>query len=189
MIDLTQAVVLGEGNERRCVVHPHDDTLVIKVPRRDRTGRQQNVIEHQYLSSLQRRRASFAHVPLYHGRCETSCGEGIICERISDGDGGSSTRVDVAVQRGVLTRERALAMLDTLLAHLLQHWIVFADVGGGNVVCQQKTDGDLRLVIIDGLGARHPGFKLWAQSTLPWLARAKTRKQWPKLLANIWTVR
>jgi hypothetical protein len=189
MIDLTHAVVLGEGNERRCVVHPGNPGLVIKVSRPDRSGRQQNVIEHQYLSSLQRRQASFAHVPIYHGVCATTSGEGLVCERIADGDGNSSTRVDVAVQRGLLTREIANSMLDALLDHLLQQWIVFADVGGGNVVCQQQANGALRLVIIDGLGARHPGFKLWIQSTLPWIARAKTRKQWPKLLSNIWSTR
>lgn len=186
MIDLSAALVLGEGNERRCFVHPQDPGLVIKVVRAGRRGRSQNDIERVYLGGLQRRNASFAHIPRFHGMCQTSAGEGLVCERIADPDGASSLRLDLAVAQGSLTRVAAGTMLDDLLAHLVEQWVVFADVGGGNVVCQCRADGSRRLVVIDGLGARHPGFKLWLHGTVPWIARAKTRKQWPKLLANIW---
>ena len=92
----------------------------------------------------------------------------------------------MAVRQGLLTCERADEMLDDLFAHLLNDWIVFADVGGNNLVYQRRLEADDRLVIIDGLGARHPGLKLWLQNKIPFLARRKLRKQWLKLLANIW---
>ena len=186
MIDLTGTILVGQGNERSCFVHPHDPGLVIKVPRPGQRSRQQNRIDHFYLTELVRRGASFHHIPRTHGIVATSLGDGLVCERIADSDGASSPPLALAVRRGLLTRERADELLHDLFADLLRDWIVFADVGGNNLVYQRRLEADDRLVIIDGLGARHPGLKLWLQNKIPFLARRKLRKQWPKLLANIW---
>lgn len=186
MIDLTHATILGTGNERTCYVHPENPSQVIKVTRPDGAGHGQNVLEHAYLSSLQRRHASFAHIPLYYGRCETTLGEGIMCERIIDADGKNSQQLDVVLREDRITRADATKLLDALFEHLIKEWIVFADAGGNNLFLQQLANGENRLVIIDGLGARHPGIRFWLQTHVRWLARRKNRKQWPRLLFNIW---
>lgn len=186
LIDLTTATLLGTGNERTCYAHPHDPLLVIKVTRPDGAGHGQNVIEHTYLSALQRRKASFAHIPRYFGRCETTLGAGILCERITDADGANSRQLDVVLREEHITRAEATQLLEALFDHLQQEWIVFADAGGNNLFLQQPATGNKRLVIIDGLGARHPGMRLWLQTHVPWLARRKNRKQWPRLLFNVW---
>jgi hypothetical protein len=186
MIDLAGAILLGQGNERLCYVHPADPAQVIKVQRPGGRTRGQNRIEHAYLTALVRRGAPFEHIPRLHGWVATSAGEGLACERIVNADGTAPLALAAAVGGGQLSRAQADGLLAGLLDHLLRHWIVFADVGGGNVVCQRTATGP-RLMIIDGLGARHPGAKLWLHGHLPWLARAKVRKQWPKLLANLWT--
>jgi len=186
MIDLTGAILIGQGNERRCFLHPHDPGLVIKVPSLGQRSRRQNRIDLIYLSGLARRRVPFHHIPRLHGMVATSLGEGLVCERISEPDGRNSPALALAVRQGLLPRERADELLDELFAEMLRYWIVIVDVAGNHLVFQQLPNGHRRLVIIDGLGARWLGWRLWIQSKIPFMARRKLHKQWPKLLANIW---
>jgi thymidylate kinase len=185
-VDLSTAQLLGEGNERSCFAHPTDPGLVIKVKRHGRPSRGQNRIDRLYSDALAGRGVPFDHIPRCHGAVATSLGEGLVCERIRDADDGSSLPLAEAVRRCVLAREHADRLLDGLFAYLRRHWIVFADVGDSNLLCQRLANGDVRLVIIDGLGARHPGLKLRLHSQIPVMARVKLRKQWPLLLANLW---
>ena len=187
MIDLTGAILVGQGNERSCFVHPYDSCLVIKVPRQAQRSRQQNRIDLFYLDGLVRRGVPFNHIPRLHGMVVTSLGEGLVCERIAEPDGSNSPPLALAVRRGLLTRERADGLLDELLVELLRYWVVIVDVAGNHVLFQQLANGHRRLVIIDGLGARWLGWRLWIQSKIPSMARRKLRKQWPKLLFNIWS--
>jgi hypothetical protein len=185
MIDLSQATLLGQGNGRNCYVHPLEPALVIKVRRLDRRSRDQNRSELLYLSSLVRRRVPFDHIPQLHGPVCTTLGEGLVCERIANPDGSPAPSLAETVRQGVLSGERANALLDGLLAYLPRHWVVYADAEQRNLAWQQRPDGAGRLVILDGLGARCPGLKMWLLSHVPFLARRKTRKHWPRLLEKV----
>src|SRR5215510_1233081 len=112
MIDLTGAVLVGQGNERSCFVHPNDPGLVIKIPRQGQRCRGQNQIDWFYLSELVRRGASFDHIPRPHGLVATSLGEGLVCERIAEPTGISSPALAVAVRLGTLDREHAEKLLE-----------------------------------------------------------------------------
>lgn len=185
VIDLTGATWVGQGNGRDCYVHPQDPGLVVKVPRQDRVSRRQNRLELLYLSSLLRRGVPFDHIPRLHGVAATTLGEGLVCERIADPDGQPCLWLMEAVRQGVVPWKRAQELLADLRAYLLRHWIAFADTGSGNLVWQRRPDGSGRLVILDGLGARHPNIWLQLHMRFPSAARRKTRKKWPRLLERL----
>lgn len=184
MIDLRHARLIGSGHERHCFLHPDDAARVIKVVKPGARVRGQNQIEWTYSRALAARGASFTHIPHVFGMAPTTLGDGLLCERIAEPDGSASPALHDLVAQGRLSIEESQRLLDGLLADLLRDAIVFVDVGSGNVLCQSRPDGTRRLVIVDGLGARHPGFKLWLRSRFPALARAKMRRQWPLFLRN-----
>ena len=184
MIDLSAARLLGTGHERACYVHPDDHRLVIKVTRPGVRSRQQNRIDHFYLAALARRGVPATHVPREHGFVVTSLGEGLMMDRISNHDGSDALPMSGCVEHGQISRREARALLAHLYAHLLAHGVAMVDVGLGNIVCRRDERG-WSAVVIDGLGARHLGWKLRLRARWPCLARAKLRKQWTLLEAKL----
>ncbi len=182
MIDLADAVLIGQGNGRACYRHPQDPGLVIKVPRAGGDHRDQNRQEALYLASLLRRGVPFDHLPRYHGQVATSLGEGLVCEAITDAGGAPSASFPAALRAGRVPD--AAAALATLYAYLLRHGIALGDTGAGNLLWQERASG-ARLVLIDGIGSRRLGVKALLRRHLPFLARWALPHQWPRLRANL----
>ncbi len=184
MIDLAQATLLASGNGRDCFIHPRDPGLVLKVPRTTGDDRRQNDAERLYFSDLVRRGVPFHHLPRFHGEIETDRGAGLVYERLVDADGGQPVRLADGVRIGLVTYDEALRLLGVLRAYLLGYSIALADGGCHNLLLVHR-DGGWRVMAIDGIGARRYGLRLWLYRHLPWMARYKTRRQWPKVLANL----
>lgn len=179
VIDLSGAEIVGRGNARTCYRHPHDRSRVIKVPRPETSGREQNRIDHYYLAHLEARGVPTTHVPRQHGFVATSLGDGLVLDCITNPDGSVARTMTALLRSGTITREEADVMLDEVFHHLLEHGVVLVDVGRGNLACRLQ-DGRWRAVVIDGLGGRRFDLRLKLRARVPWLARRKLRAQWPK---------
>jgi hypothetical protein len=177
VIDLGAARLLGTGHERACYVHPCDERLVIKVNRPAVRSRRQNHIDHFYLAALQLRGVPDTHLPRQHGFVSTTLGEGLVVDRIVNCDGSDAITMPQGLSHGQISRREARNMLAELYEHLLTHGVVMVDVGLANVVCRRVASG-WAAVVIDGLGARHLGWKLRLRARWPFLARIKLRRQW-----------
>lgn len=177
-VDLSQAQILGKGHERTCYIDPRDEHKCIKVSRYKAGDRQQNRIEYSYLQSLRKRGVQIDFIPECHGWLETSAGRGLVFDRISDSEGQPARALDAALNNGEIDQEKANALLTELYSYLYDNAIVFADISPDNLLLGVTDEGAHRLYIIDGLGARRYGFKLWLQSRFLWLARRKLNKQW-----------
>ncbi len=184
-INLDGATIIGSGNGRKCYVHPRDPSLVVKVPSSAGVPRRQNELELLYLTSLMRRGVPFNYIPRVYGLADTTRGKGLICERISNPDGRQCVTLMEAVRTGLLDQARTETLLEELRQYLLRYWIVFVDSGDGNLVWQERQHESGRLVIIDGLGGRHPNLRLWLRTHVPWIARWKMRKKWRRLLVKV----
>jgi thymidylate kinase len=181
VINLYHATVLGTGHERTCYINPTNEQLCIKISRYRSGDRQQNRVEHYYLGRLAARGVSFEHIPRCHGWVETSAGRGLLLERILNPNGETAPTLRQAMQQGIIDCAAAQPLLDELHDYLQRHAIVFADVCLDNLLLGHNTDGQPRLYIIDGLGARRYGLKLWLHANLKWLVRHKLQKQWRTL--------
>ncbi len=179
MIDLSNATLIGSGHERVCYRHPHHPDRVIKVTRPGATGRDQNRIDHYYLASLEHRGVPAIHLPRQYGMVETSLGDGLVLDCITNADGGIAQPVLTLLRTGALGMDTVHAMLAELYDHLLAHSVVMVDIGLGNLV--GRTHGNTwQAVVIDGLGARHFDIRLRLRTHLLFLARRKLRAQWRK---------
>ena len=89
------------------------------------------------------------------------------------------------IMEGDFERAEVMPYLKSLQQFLEVNTIVFADVSESNILCCRDERGDYRLVIIDGLGTRHLGFKFWLQCHCPPYIHYKLRRQWNKLIHRV----
>lgn len=184
MIDLSQAVLVGSGNERLCYRHPMDPSKVIKVTRPRFADsrvvfRNQNRIDRYYLARLERRGVPARHLLRQYGLVPTSLGEGLVLDCVIDADGSIASDVATLLRNGRVTVSEIRQMLADLYVHFHLHGVVMVDISLGNLAGRQ-CEGRWEAVVIDGLGSRHVDPRLWLRANCLWLARRKLRKQWEK---------
>lgn len=183
-LKLNDSLLLGKGNERLCYVHPDDPSKIIKVPYRNRNARSQNRLEALYYAYLEKKGASFAHITRCYGSVDVEGEKGLIFDRVINSDGSRSMTFNDIVRQKIITPEQAEELLDDLKGYLVANNILFVDVSLDNIMCRREEDGSYRLVIVDGLGGRRPGFKFWLYRHFPSYAAYKVKRQWPKVMRN-----
>lgn len=184
-IELSKQEKIGTGNERTCYRHPTDNKKCIKVSTSPKANRDQNCLEDYYLNSLIKRGVKIAYIPKIYGWTNTSEGYGIITDLIIDTNNQPAPTLLSEIRSGNIDIESATSLVDELYEYLLSNSIIFADISLNNILVGVTDEGKQRLFIIDGLGARRNGPKLWIRSKLTVVARYKLKKQWPILINRI----
>ena len=174
-LDLTHAKILGRGNERICYLHPFDPSKVVKISFPQK-GRDQNHIDLIYSKFLTSVGADCA--PTCYGIIQTNLGEGLVCERIVNYDGSSSLTLQESVDKEEISHGTLQHYLKALKKRIYADQIIIADISPANILFQRLSPKKSRLIIIDGLGGRHLGFKFWCYQKLFPLRWYKVRKQW-----------
>lgn len=183
MIELDESLLLGMGNERECYRHPDRSDVCIKVNRAGIRGRRQNILEFRYFGYLTGRKIPFDHLPLCHGWCETNRGRGLLFEMVTDDDNAISRCLVDQVRAGDMTEDQMWQELSDLHDYLWRHSLVIGDINVDQMLYQRRESGN-RLMIIDGMGGRRPGFKATLLRYVRPLARRKMRKNWPRILED-----
>lgn len=179
-IQLDDALLIGKGLHRFCYRHPADPSLCIKV-RLDDSARCLKEInrELRFYRFLEGKRDSHnldGILPRYHGKVETSAGEGHIFDLILDHDGEVSKplsfylRNDEGVGRyGPLISEAYQPFRD----NASQGSLITMALKPYNILLQMRGRNDYGLVIVDSLGSANliPGAYLSR-----YLARAKMQR-------------
>ncbi len=184
MIDLNNALKVGEGTERVCYEHPNDNSKVIKVTKKGVKSREQNKIDSVYYKYLEEKNVDFSHLPLCYGYIRTTLGNGLIFDKVSNYDGSDIYTFEYVLKYNLLENEIQKKILRDLVEYIVDNNILFIDVSLPNIVCHKDIEGKYRLVIIDGLGSRHLGLKFWLYRNFSFLAKRKIEKQIKKLYEN-----
>jgi len=185
MITLNDNLLLAKGSERACYNHPYDKTKLIKVLYHQKGKNNQNNIEKKYYKILEEKEIRFTHISKYYGTVLTNLGEGLIFEKIVDYTGKISKSLrDVLKERKISICVENI-LLNELKSYLLEYNIIFADPTSVNVLCQEFSKNNYKLIIVDGLGAKKDGikFKLYNFSNI--YVRYKVLKQWNSFTLNI----
>lgn len=177
-------VLLGKGNERLCYLHPDDPTKIIKVAYKEENARNQNMIEELYHAHMQEKGVSDEHLTHCYGTVDVEGKKGLVFDRVVNSDGSSSLTFADAVKKRVLSPDDALKLLEDLQGYLVVNNILFVDVSLDNIMCQEQEDGTFWLRIVDGLGARRPGFKFLLYRHFPRYTAYKVKSQWKKVMHN-----
>ncbi|EGA70892.1 hypothetical protein VISI1226_16673 [Vibrio sinaloensis DSM 21326] len=188
MLILDDKLLLGQGNERECYVHPDDQALCIKVYKPDMIVRSQNSIEYFYLKYLELKKVPFTHIPKCYRWIDTNKGKGLLIERILDGDGTPSLSMIEAIQKELVTKEVAKQLLVQLGDYLIKHRICISDINVDQVLLKNVNNQWVPM-IIDGIGSRYfytP--KLPLIMLFPSFALRKTKTNWPLLIEKMMNV-
>lgn len=180
-LNLKESDYLGKGRERACYIHPEDNDKVIKVVYKSSENLNQNQLEHNYLSFLEKKGVSFSHLSKCFGFIQTNLGEGYIFNRIKDFDGKTSKSFKYMVLNGVLSPNLEIELLNELKRYLIDNNIIFVDIALSNIFCQEVSVNKYKLIITDGIGGKRTGLKskLYLYSKL--FTKYKVKKQLKRL--------
>jgi hypothetical protein len=187
--------LIGSGGDRDVWRHPVNPALCVKVAKPSQE-RAQNDIDYDYSSYLARRRVHGPHLTRMHGWVETNRGRGLVFDLVQQPDGTPCPTLPQALRAGMLDEDAAHRLISEAFDWMIANKVVLGDCGVSNFVVRDGADGSRHLVVVDGLGARHFGFKYWIRRRLAFLARRKTRQFRAKALrllhnpsSAFWTAR
>ncbi len=172
---------IGAGKERVCYQHPDDQDKVVKIQKGE--VKKQTCRELRFYRWLQRRNMiDFRHLPRFYGQVETNLGQGFVVDLVSDYDGTVSRSLYWYFERGYPISE-FIPYLEELRQYLIENLIVFSiDMSRFNVLFNRISNGEARLVVIDGLG-NHSAIN-WLDA-IPCFARRKIRRRWERFFSKL----
>lgn len=176
---------LAEGNEREAYIIKNQEDKIVKIPKYLDGKRKQNKLEYTYYEYLKKKKISFKHIAKCYGYKEFDGRRGLVFENILNYDGSAAIELSSIIDNKILSFSELEFLLEDLRVYLEENNIIFVDVGLDNVLCKEEKPKVYSLVIIDGLGARRPGFKLWIYMHLPFYAQRKIKVQWKKFISNV----
>ena len=176
MINLTDDLLLGDGNHKIVYAHPTDENLCVKLlrtPDDDDFAK-----EMRYRKALGKRADSMTLLTKYFGEVDTSKGKGYLFERVIDFDGQSSPTMlkvldDTLADRKLLPATEEM-LLDFKRVYFGEKFLL-AGVDPDNYLVQRTSPTARRVRIIDNIGtaARIP-----LAYYLDFLAQKRLKKYW-----------
>ena len=151
-IELNNELLIGKGTRRSCYQHPNDASLCIKISTGTPNSIKQQDRECGYYLAMEKRAVDFRHLARYEGPIETNLGTGHLYECIIDHDGSYSKSLNHYLRNYKNQQEDLMQKFSSLEGYLLDSGILFYDLNSGNIICQKDAQGELRLVMIDGIG-------------------------------------
>lgn len=180
-IHLNEDYFIAKGGEKKCFIHPNDNTKVIKVVyNKSKIG----VLEDIYMRFLQKRNIDFYHLPKYYGKVDTNLGDGFVYERILNYDSSEAKSLRYYIANRVISYDLQKKLIDELGLYLEKNNILFVDNHSSNIFCQKLSSDDYRLIVIDGLGAKRLGFKFYLYLCSVMFTKYKVHKQWKRFLGQ-----
>ena len=185
MIDLKNAIKIGEGNSRVCYVDPTDSSKIIKVEKKTNFDnyKPNNKIENIYMKFLMRKNKDLSHLPQYYGLVETTLGNGVVFDMIENCDQSKIFSLQEVIEHELLSDEIVRKLLFELIKYLRDNTILFVDISFDNILCKKTLEG-YKLIIIDGLGSRKLKINFWLYMKFEFLAKRKVLKQTKQMIFN-----
>lgn len=186
MINLDESNLIGKGGERECYIHPTDKSKIIKVEYAHNKvkSNDQNSLDIYYYKHIKNVEGIFDHIPRIYNKLETNKGIGLVFDSISDYTGEISKTFEQVVKSRTLDTAIEEKCLEQLHQYILKNNIIFYDAVLSNILCQEFEKGKFKLVIVDGLGGRKVGPKLWIRINYNYFKKHIIDKKWSKLINN-----
>ncbi len=179
MLILSETLFIAKGTERICYQHPNDAHLCVKVCHS--SNNKQHRQEKAYLQLIQgQKKLPNPAIPMFHGVTETSQGEGLIFDRVQNGDGSNALSLRHFLNQNPQSPppprqvEQVKQALQTLKTALLKYNLIVRDLNINNILIVQN-ETTLHAILIDGFG--NSDFIPLA-SYARWYGRMKTKRRW-----------
>ncbi|OTQ01118.1 hypothetical protein B5S43_08120 [Gilliamella apicola] len=183
-ITLSEKDYISRGLHRKCYHHPEDANKCIKVNYNDGAEEETNR-EIAYYKHLIKRNVSFDALAKYYGPVLTNYGNGHIFELIRDYNGETAIPLEKYLANKSLTEkyfDQLVTGLKELKSALLKDRIITMTIKSKNILFQQLSDTNSRLVIIDNIG--NSTF-IPIANYIPCFAKSKIERTWQRFLKSI----
>ncbi|WP_334321819.1 YrbL family protein [Gilliamella apicola] len=183
-ITLSEKDYISRGLHRKCYHHPEDANKCIKVNYNEGAEEETNR-EIAYYKHLIKRNVSFDVLAKYYGPVLTNYGNGHIFELIRDYNGETAIPLEKYLANKSLTEkyfDQLVTGLKELKSALLKDRIITMTIKSKNILFQQLSDTNSRLVIIDNIG--NSTF-IPIANYIPCFAKSKIERTWQRFLKSI----
>lgn len=186
MLLLENAVIIGEGMERTCYLHPEDPEKVVKIPKNGPGGNKQNQCEFKTYKYLTKHHGHLDCISRCYGFCQTDLGPGLVCQCIRDYNGEiSKTLLEILINPSDGSVHDLEGIVAAFCNHLVEHNIQLFDLNPKNIVLRLNRSGNYQAVSID-LKGRYANKEFIPFSTyIPFLSRKKLRRRTERLLGRL----
>lgn len=152
MIELNDNLLIGNGSERSCYLHPDDRNICIKIVRTpNKRAKARTNRELKYAIKYKRAKIPLDVIPTYLGEVETNLGDGHQFSVVRDFDGNISSPLVTYISNNVFDSVILQKIILTYYA-FLQSKALVSDLHPSNILLQKIDDYDFKLMIIDGFG-------------------------------------
>lgn len=184
MIVLDKSLLINQGTVRACYHHPHNSTLVVKVPIGCKSDRDQaNSIELMGYQDLMQKHEALTCISHCHGLEPTNMGDGLICDCISDANGSVSKSIlDLINSENPPEFSYLKSLIQEFTQYLLDEKMYIFDLNVKNIVMQQQSDASYKAIIIDLKGHRELKEFIPLSKYIPYFRRKKLERRCRQLL-------
>jgi hypothetical protein len=185
---LSEKEFVGEGIQKRCYIHPNDNSLCIKIVfTHSKYSQKQPIREMKYNEKLKNRNIPI--LPKYYGKISTNFGEGYMYELVKDDVGGDKPAISLSLHdylfSDLLLQEnfdRIADGLKTLKADMLFYKVITMALYPGNLLYKKDNSGLGRFVIIDDIGT---AALIPIEYYFTFAAHARINRKWERLIEYI----
>ncbi len=178
MLYLENSQLIGTGEDRECYQHPEDYNKCVKVTVSG--DYKQSNDEIKFYRLMKKRGASCGQLAAFHGLAETSLGQGLVFTLIRDYDGKVSKSLGNYLSSEDYSLSDFEQKLETLNRYLFDERLIIRDLSPDNVLYQKTSEGDGKLIIIDGVGNNE---FIPFSTYIDCLARKKIIRKWDRFEA------
>jgi hypothetical protein len=185
MLDIKASSYVVEGKHRACYIHPHNESLCVKILLPSKTGGSQKEAnrETKYYRFLEKKNVPWTMLPKFYGEVITSLGKGYIFDLVRDYDGNISRNLTHYLSDQQLTQNHAQALsvaFDLLNEYLLQWKIITLNIQARNLVFKKISSDEGRLVIVDDVGNTE---FIPVSNYIDFMATMKIKRKWQRFVS------
>ena len=181
-IKLNEELYIAEGIYCKCYEHPSDKFKCIKIPTENKKSNKRLKADINYYSKLHKIDVDLTYIADYLGEGSTSLGSGYIYECVRDNDLSVSKRLQYYLDSSEIKKATLYEKMLDLGQHLLDNKILISDLHARNVLIQKNSNGDLKPVIVDGIGDR---VAIEVLNFLPGFIEAKIKRRWNRFAQHV----
>ncbi|WP_208986463.1 YrbL family protein [Pseudovibrio sp. Ad13] len=173
VITLNEELLIASGGIRNIYQHPENSKICIKVDRNSKgPAAGSTLAEARLFEKLmnQREQKEFSAISNYRGRVETSLGFGATFDLITDENTERPSQILMKIlqeDQSFIQTDRFKKALRIFRRDLVRDAVLCQDIRPWNICVQKRSNGDLKLILIDGVGHNKKqwfdGIKLFIQ--------------------------
>lgn len=186
LLILKTALLIGEGEERRCYLHPTDQNKVVKVPHEHSGNNSQNNFEQQTYLYLKKHHDQLDFISHCYGFSDTDLGPGLLCQCVRDYTGNISKSIlDTIVEGPECSHRQLKATVAAFCNRLVAENIQLFDLNPKNIVLRLDQPKQYSAVSIDLKGRYAIKEFIPFSNFIPFLSRRKLKRRGERLLRKM----